>query len=164
VLDSVENGETIVITRGGHQLAKLVPTPAPTARARRGVAQVAGPGCLRPEFDETVAWPDLFQPTRTAIRGTNNARHRSRDRANSWPLALSAIGNDDVALSAIGLAELLAGIAGDPDADRRARSRAVLDNVLELRRSRTTRPRSPRTTPNCWCTPGAPAGRGAPTT
>jgi len=47
-------------------------------------------------------------------------------------LPLSAIGNDDVALPAIGLAELLAGIAGDPDADRRARSRAVLDNVLEL--------------------------------
>jgi len=57
VLDSVENGETIVITRGGHQLAKLVPTPRANGAALAEVLRKwQGQDVFGPEFDETVAW------------------------------------------------------------------------------------------------------------
>jgi antitoxin (DNA-binding transcriptional repressor) of toxin-antitoxin stability system len=51
VLDSVENGETVVITRGGHQMAKLVPAPRANGAA---VAAVLREWQNNPDLDD--AW------------------------------------------------------------------------------------------------------------
>jgi prevent-host-death family protein len=57
VLDSIEDGETVVITRAGSQVAKLVPTPRANGAALAEVLRSwQGKVVFGEEFEEAVAW------------------------------------------------------------------------------------------------------------
>ena len=55
VLDSVERGETIVVTRGGRRVASIAPTPAATGAALNAVVtRWRGAAALDDDFAESI--------------------------------------------------------------------------------------------------------------
>lgn len=56
LLDSVEQGETVVVTRGGRRIAAITPAPAVNGAALNGViAKWRGSEALDDVFSESVA-------------------------------------------------------------------------------------------------------------
>jgi antitoxin (DNA-binding transcriptional repressor) of toxin-antitoxin stability system len=58
VLDTVASGETVVITRGGHRVAELTPTPAANGAAVREVLRRHTPD---------PAWADEIEAVRDLL-------------------------------------------------------------------------------------------------
>ncbi|MDP2310856.1 MAG: type II toxin-antitoxin system prevent-host-death family antitoxin [Pseudomonadota bacterium] len=57
LLDAVEAGEEVVITRNGKPVARLVPTAPPAPRRRFGT--LPDFATARPDFDEALSIDDL---------------------------------------------------------------------------------------------------------